>query len=155
MGMSRIHGATQLQSPEMGDQKLQHEIPNQSPDGGTVASKRVEIQRHSNKQNLDYVLRSGLCGGLAGCAVCTFSIPEDTSTLMILPGQDSCRTPRSCQDPVPGLQPSIRQIHWFLVRRRDRHARHQSSRWSTRPFPRPLGNPPPYLPLCRNQIRCL
>ena len=66
MGMSRGHGAIQLRSPEMGDQKLR----NQSTDDGTVASRRVGIQRHRNKQNLDYVLRSGLCGGLAGCAVC-------------------------------------------------------------------------------------
>ena len=72
--MSRAHGAIQLQSQEMGDQKLQHESPNQSPDEGTIASKRVGNQRHRDKQNLDYVLKSGLCGGLAGCAVCTSSI---------------------------------------------------------------------------------
>ena len=70
MGMSRGHGAIQPRSPEMGDHKLQ----NQSTDDGTVASKRVGIQRHRNKQSLDYVLRSGLCGGLAGCAVCTYLI---------------------------------------------------------------------------------
>ena len=70
VGMSRGHGAIQLRSPEMGDQKL----PNQSTDDGTVTSRRVGIQRHRNKQNLDYVLRSGLCGGLAGCAVCTHLI---------------------------------------------------------------------------------
>lgn len=67
VGMSRGHGAIQLRSPGMGEQKLQ----NQSTDEGTVASRMVGNQRHSNKRNLDYVLKSGLCGGLAGCAVCT------------------------------------------------------------------------------------
>ena len=70
--MSRAHGAIQLQSPQMGEQKLQHEISNRAPDKGTIASERTGNHRHRNKQNLDYVLRSGLCGGLAGCAVCTF-----------------------------------------------------------------------------------
>ena len=73
VGMSRAHGAIQVQSPEMGEQKLQHRVPNQSPDEGTIASKRVGNQRHRNKQNLDYVLRTGLAGGLAGCAVCTLN----------------------------------------------------------------------------------
>ena len=38
-------------------------------DFATVASKGAGSQRHRNKQNLDYVWRSGLAGGLAGCAV--------------------------------------------------------------------------------------
>ena len=73
--MSGAHGATQLQSPEneMGEPKLQHRVQNQSLDEGTIASKGVGNQRHRNKQNLDYVLRTGLAGGLAGCAVCTLN----------------------------------------------------------------------------------
>ena len=89
--MSRGHGAIQLRSPEMGEQKLQ----NQSTDEGTVASMRVGNQRHSNKRNLDYVLKSGLCGGLAGCAVCTCSIIEK---------EDHVDLPRR---PKPSLDPSI------------------------------------------------
>ena len=64
VGMSRAHGATQLQSPEMEEQSL---------DEGTIASKRVGNQRHRNKHNLNYVLRTGFAGGLAGCAVRTLS----------------------------------------------------------------------------------
>ena len=73
--MSRAHGATQLQSPEyeMGEPKLQPGARNQSLDEGTIASKGAGRQRHRNKQNLDYVLRTGLAGGLAGCAVCTLN----------------------------------------------------------------------------------
>ena len=125
VGMSRGHGAIQLRSPEMGDQADQI-LRNQSTDDGTVASKRLGIQRHRNKQNLDYVLKSGLCGGLAGCAVwrildhCKIGL----CSLTVLVGQNSRWTPRSCQDPFSGFQPSIRQIHRFMVRRRDRHAGH-------------------------------
>lgn len=73
VGMSRAHGAIQLQSPEMGEQKLQRGVPKQSLDEATIASKGVGNQRHRSKQNLDYVLRTGLAGGLAGCAVCALS----------------------------------------------------------------------------------
>lgn len=72
--MSRAHGTIQLQSPEMGKEKLQNGAPNQSRDEGTIASKGVGNQRHRDKHNLGYVLRTGLAGGLAGCAVCTFNL---------------------------------------------------------------------------------
>ncbi len=44
--------------------------PNLTPDQDTIASKAVGKRRKSDKQSLDYALRSGLAGGLAGCAVC-------------------------------------------------------------------------------------
>lgn len=34
-----------------------------------AASKGSHIPKQKSKQNLDYVLRTGLAGGLAGCAV--------------------------------------------------------------------------------------
>lgn len=37
--------------------------------GQTITSKRAGSQTKQNKQSLDYVLRTGLAGGLAGCAV--------------------------------------------------------------------------------------
>lgn len=37
----------------------------------TIVSKEAGKQRHRDKQNLDYVLKTGLAGGLAGCAVCS------------------------------------------------------------------------------------
>ncbi len=45
----------------------------------TVAVQANGSQRR-NKQNLDYVLRTGLAGGLAGCAVCLQ--PDKTQSLI-------------------------------------------------------------------------
>ena len=42
----------------------------QPSDQETIASKGAGSQRHRHKRNLDYVLKSGLAGGLAGCSVC-------------------------------------------------------------------------------------
>ncbi len=53
-----------------GGQSLQDEPQSVRPtDRGTVASKGAGSQRHQNKQNINYALRTGLAGGLAGCAV--------------------------------------------------------------------------------------
>ena len=71
--MSQAHGhatasGQSAQAPEMaislGEQNVR-----QRSEQETITSKAVETQRHRNKQNLDYVLKSGLAGGLAGCAV--------------------------------------------------------------------------------------
>ncbi|KAL2039982.1 hypothetical protein N7G274_007385 [Stereocaulon virgatum] len=43
----------------------------------TIASKGAGSQTHKHKQNIDYVLRSGLAGGLAGCAAKTVVGPLD------------------------------------------------------------------------------
>ncbi|KAL9125595.1 MAG: hypothetical protein Q9217_005221 [Psora testacea] len=51
--------------------------PIQSQDEATIASKGAGSQRHKNKQNIDYVWRSGLAGGLAGCAAKTVVGPLD------------------------------------------------------------------------------
>lgn len=53
-----------------GEQSLQDEKSEpQLPDRGTIASRGAGSQRHRDKQNFDYLWRSGLAGGLAGCAV--------------------------------------------------------------------------------------
>jgi len=41
----------------------------QSLDGRAIAAKEPGNYKPRNKQSLDYVLRTGLAGGLAGCAV--------------------------------------------------------------------------------------
>ena len=41
---------------------------------GTITSKRAGSQTHKHKQNIPYVLKSGLAGGLAGCAVRFFYV---------------------------------------------------------------------------------
>lgn len=40
-----------------------------------AASKGSHSPKHNSKQSLDYVLRTGLAGGMAGCAVWQTSIP--------------------------------------------------------------------------------
>ncbi|KAL9037739.1 MAG: hypothetical protein Q9180_003556, partial [Flavoplaca navasiana] len=51
-------------------QTLQH------PNDATIAVKSISGQKQ-DKQNLDYVLRTGLAGGLAGCAAKTIVGPLD------------------------------------------------------------------------------
>ncbi|MCJ1362671.1 hypothetical protein MMC16_001777 [Acarospora aff. strigata] len=46
-------------------------------DDDTIAPRRVGTQKKMDKQSLDYVLRSGLAGGLAGCAAKTIVGPLD------------------------------------------------------------------------------
>ena len=57
-------------------QRSEMDIPQ---DGKTkaIASLGAASQRHRNKQNLNYVWRSGLAGGLAACAVSTSRVSED------------------------------------------------------------------------------
>ena len=43
---------------------------NISPSRRLMGPRKVEGQENVDKKSLDYVLRSGLAGGLAGCAVC-------------------------------------------------------------------------------------
>ncbi|KAI9821718.1 MAG: hypothetical protein M1827_002299 [Pycnora praestabilis] len=72
--------STQQEQPrEMlapGDRKK--ELPAVYPkDDDTIAPKPGVSRKRSNKQSLDYVLRSGLAGGLAGCAAKTIVGPLD------------------------------------------------------------------------------
>ena len=71
--MSQAHGhattsSKSAQAPEMGISLGEQKIVQRS-EQETITSKGVDVQRHKSKQNLDYVLKSGLAGGLAGCAV--------------------------------------------------------------------------------------
>ncbi len=65
--------ADPAQSPEMDSRREQDNkggsTNTQPANEGTIASKAAGSQRHRNKQSLDYILKSGLAGGLAGCAV--------------------------------------------------------------------------------------
>jgi hypothetical protein len=77
----RGHAATTHQSPqppEMETSKEQsHRLLEEPPrsknfptDENSIAVKDVIDKKHElDKRSLDYVLRSGLAGGLAGCAV--------------------------------------------------------------------------------------
>ena len=39
-------------------------------DDDTIAPRRAGDSKKVDKRSLDYILRSGLAGGMAGCAVC-------------------------------------------------------------------------------------
>ena len=52
------------------EKRLQSGITSKRPqDSNTVTSKRVGSPGHGNKQSLDYAMKTGLAGGIAGCAV--------------------------------------------------------------------------------------
>lgn len=62
-----------LQSPEMdvtrGAMVERGNVP-EAARGGTVVLQKAGGQKKIDKQSLDYILKTGLAGGLAGCAVC-------------------------------------------------------------------------------------
>lgn len=91
---------------------------------GTSLGSRQDTRpepKEVNKRSLEYVLRSGCAGGLAGCSVSEYlswSIYPRTEVLT-MPGKNSCRTSRPGQDSLPSVEPSIRQIYrklvWFSI----------------------------------------
>ena len=50
-------------------------------DDDTIAHRRAGNVKEVDKQSLDYVLRTGLAGGMAGCAV---SLPYTQPSLLLL-----------------------------------------------------------------------
>ena len=65
------HNTQTLRSVEMGPgEGLQNTVSTaQSPNGRAIAGKAPGSHNLRNKQSLDYVVKTGLAGGLAGCAV--------------------------------------------------------------------------------------
>ena len=152
--MSQAHGhatapGQSAQAPEMGISSGGQKIAQRS-EQEAITSRDLEVQRHRNKQNLNYVLKSGLAGGLAGCAVRFpngFTVIYRTYLLISFTGQNGRRSPRSCQNPLSSFEPPIRQIYRLLVRRCHCHERHQPTRRHARSIPRSLSNTSPYLSL--------
>ena len=109
--------------------------------------------RRTNKAGI-MSSRLGLQGGWLVapyvCNPCTSECNGHTDRTM--PGQNACRSPRSCQNPLSSIQSSIRKVHRLLVWRRNRHARHQPSRRPPRSLSGPLRHPYSHLPLRRRQI---
>ena len=66
-------------------------------DDDTIAPQR----KKRNKQSLEYIWRSGLAGGLAGCAVCFLCSRYPRRGTDRVTGKDSCSPPRPSQDPLP------------------------------------------------------
>ena len=64
------------------------------------------VASHPDKPSLDYALRSGLAGGLAGCVVCTCLFCRATCIVIFfgsLTGKNGRRTSRQSQDSFPSL----------------------------------------------------
>lgn len=53
-----------------------------SSDNEAVKATALQAHHKVNKQTWDYVVRSGLAGGLAGCAVSSVLVPQSTITDM-------------------------------------------------------------------------
>lgn len=108
-----------------------------------------------DKRSWDYIARTGLAGGLAGCAVgrplSQLTIHQG-NTLTRVTGQNRRRSPRSSQNPFPGLKPAIRQVYRELVRRCHGDARHKSAFRGPGPVSWPFSHAPQSLPLRRYQI---
>ena len=69
-----------------------------------VPDKRGDKRR----DNLDYVLRSGLAGGVAGCAV-------RVREFVLTAGQDGDCATRPCQDPIPNKQSRVQKVYWAMA----------------------------------------
>lgn len=67
-----IFSATRTVEMGSGGSLQQDASPIRPSDGKPIAAKWAGSQKSKNKQSLDYVLRTGLAGGLAGCAVLNF-----------------------------------------------------------------------------------
>ena len=108
--------------------------------------------RQKDKKNLDYILRSGLAGGVAGCAVCYF-LRFFSLILISFIGENSHRSPRPCQNPLPSILSPFRKIHWHPSRSVLSNLRYPTARRHLRAIQGPLRYPSPHLPLRRYKIR--
>lgn len=116
-----------------------------------LVSSTPDNKRKIEKQSLEYAIRSGVAGGLAGCAVSVRRrIPSDLHTDRNLLGQNSRRTARPRKDPFPSVESPVRQIHRQLDGACPCNPRHQSQRRRQRPIQGPLRDPPPHIPLRRH-----
>lgn len=157
--MSQAHGhatapGQSAHAPEMGI-SVGEERNLRRSEQETITSKAVEAQRHRNKQNLDYILKSGLAGGLAGCAVrfpAGSTAIHRTCLLISSTGQNGRRSSRSCQNPLPSFESPVRKVYRLLVRRCHRHERHQPTRWHARSIPRSLSNTSSHLSIRWHKI---
>jgi hypothetical protein len=106
------------------------------------------------KRSMEYLLKSGLAGGLAGCAVCfryLFSITPNVNTYIRL-GKDNSRSTRPRKDSLSNQQSQLREIHWIMDRSPHCNAGYLCFLWCPRPLQGPLRDPPSHLPICWYQV---
>ena len=68
-----------------------------------VGNGTAQEKKPLDKRSLDYILRTGLAGGLAGCAVGVNMFGGLHELMMYTAGEDCRRAPRSSQDLVSGI----------------------------------------------------
>ena len=144
-------------SPDMEQGKKSAGINQEAKDQRANLQPRDLGKEKINKQSMDYMIRSGLAGGLAGCVVrppINFKC-VDSFTYTSLPGKDRRGTPRPSENSVSSLQSCLRQIQWFMAGTDICYATNQPARWHPRTVQRTQRYSPPYLPLRRHQIPCL
>lgn len=77
-------------------------------------------EQREKTQNLDYVIRSGIAGGVAGCVVRMRARKQHWRTAFhcffvhTLPGQDCRCSIRSSQDSLPSQESCIRKVCWCV-----------------------------------------
>ena len=110
--------------------------------------------RSENKQSFDYIIRSGIAGGIAGSAVCSQPTPPPllTTNFLSQTGQNPDSSPRPCENPLPGLFPGLHKVHGYPLRRAPCHLHHPEILWLCRPLPWPQRNASANLPLRRRQV---
>ena len=89
------------------EQRREKTVSSPENDGQTIASKRAESQNKRNKQSLDYVLRTGLAGGLAGCAVSLSFFFKSLRQQTFVNNNSVVNQPSSSLRPKPWLAPLI------------------------------------------------
>lgn len=111
----------QDKSPEMSqDGRMKEAVMKDMADTDTA-------NRKPQKQSFDYIWRTGVAGGMAGCVVCSPMLGI-LLHLTLFPGKNSRSPSRSSQDPLPSQQSPICQVCWIMVRCRDSHERYISRR---------------------------
>lgn len=139
-------------------------------DQGRTAQSGAATPRR-DKQTMDYVIRSGIAGGVAGCVVSSFisSASGGGGPKVVLPlcpssdhskslrtqinlGQDCHCAPGPRQDPLPSAESRVPKVLWPLARRLPRRAGDCLRIWCGRPVQRPFGNADADLSLCRDQV---
>lgn len=123
-------------------------------------SRSPSRERKVNRQSPEYIWKSGLAGGLAGCAVSPNSPAIHFMTMSQKravtnknnAGQNRCRSARPRQNPPPNSQSRLCKICRSLVRPTPCSTRHIPGKRHPRPVQRPFRHPPPHFPLRRHQV---
>lgn len=83
--------------------RIPHEPAICPTDSDTLLPKKHRMKSKLDKRSWEYIIKSGVAGGFAGCAVSTIPVGDERIMLTRNVGKDGGGTSRSRQDPLPGL----------------------------------------------------